>query len=109
MGHAITPPLSNIARLGLTLFLTAHRRPPSPNARLSSLKVKPALLYKAGATLLLPSQGITPRPTEGKHVCYAGWSFSPLAQDISSQRARRGAEARSHLRKRVLERSIMRA
>ena len=43
---------------------------------MTAVKVKPALLYKAGATLLLPSQGITPRPLEGKHVCYAGWSFS---------------------------------
>jgi hypothetical protein len=52
----------NIARLGLALFLTAHRHTPSQNAHLSSLKVKPALYSRAGATLLLPSQGITPRP-----------------------------------------------
>jgi hypothetical protein len=34
------------------------------------------LYSRAGATLLLPSQGITPRPQEGKYVCYAGWSCS---------------------------------
>ena len=65
----------NIARLGLALFLTAHRKTPSQST-MTSVKVKPALYSRAGATLLLPSQGITPRPPEGKHVCYAGWSCS---------------------------------
>ena len=52
----------NIARLGLALFLTARRRTPSQSASMTSVKVKPALYSRAGATLLLPSQGITPRP-----------------------------------------------
>ena len=67
---------------------------------MTAVKVKPALLYKAGATLLLPSQGITPRPPEGKHVCYAGWSCSPLAPDVSTRGGRRGgldlAPAQTH-------------
>ena len=81
----------NIARLGLALFLTARRRTPSQSSTLTALKVKPALYSRAGATLLLPSQGITPRPIEGKHVCYAGWSCSPRAPDVSTHGARRGA------------------
>lgn len=62
----------NIARLGLALFLTAHRQTPSQSTPMTSVKVKPVLYSRASATLLLPSQGITPRPLEGKHVCYAG-------------------------------------
>ena len=38
--------------------------------------LKPVSYTGTGATLLLPSQGITPRPSEGKHVYYAGWSNS---------------------------------
>ena len=81
----------NIARLGLALFLTARRRTPSQPTTMTSLKVKPVLYSRAGATLLLPSQGITPRPFEGKHVCYAGWSCWPLAPDVSTHGGRRGA------------------
>ena len=81
----------NIARLGVALFLTARRRTPSPNSTLTSVKVKPALYSRAGATLLLPSQGITPRPREGKPVCSAGWSCSPLAPDVSTHGGCRGA------------------
>src|SRR5262249_7220374 len=80
-----------MARLGLALFLTARRRTPSQPASMTAVKVKPALYSRAGATLLLPSQGITSRPTEGKHVCSAGWSCSPLAPDVSTQGGRRGA------------------
>jgi hypothetical protein len=50
------------------------------------------LYSRAGATLLLPSQGITPRPQEGKYVCYAGWSCSPRAPDVSTHGGRRGAQ-----------------
>src|SRR5262249_3507622 len=66
----------NIARLGLALLSTFHQIKPSQPSTLISLKIKPALYTRAGATLLLPSQGITPRLLEGKHVCYAGWSCS---------------------------------
>ena len=81
----------NIARLGLALFLSAHRHTPSQTAPLTSVKVKPVLYSRAGATLLVPSQGITPRPLEGKHVCSAGWSCSPRAPDVSTHGSRRGA------------------
>jgi transposase len=98
----------NIARLGVALFLSAHRRTPSPNSTLTSLKVKPALYSRAGATLLLPSQGITPRPPEGKHVCSAGWSFT-LALRTSRPTGVVAVLSTAHLRKRVLEQNVLRA
>jgi hypothetical protein len=97
----------NIARLGLALFLTARQRTPSQNVRLTALKVKPALYSRAGATLLLPSQGITPRPLEGRHVCYAGWSCS-LALRTSRPTGVVAVLSTSHLRKRVLEQQVLR-
>ena len=98
----------NIARLGLALFLTARRRTPSQSSTMTSLKVKPALYSRAGATLLLPSQGITPRPREGTHVCYAGWSCS-LALRTSRPTRVVAVLSTAHLRKRVLEQHLMRA
>ena len=98
----------NIARLGLALFLTARRRTPSPSSTLTALKVKPVLYSRAGATLLLPSQGITPRPLEGKHVCYAGWSLS-LALRTSRPTGVVAVLSTAHLRKRVLEQQVLRA
>ena len=98
----------NIARLGLALFLTGRRRTPSQSNTMTSVKVKPALYSRAGATLLLPSQGITPRPFEGKHVCYAGWSFS-LALRTSRPREVVAVLSTAHLRKRVLEHKVLRA
>ena len=98
----------NIARLGLALFLTAQRSKPSKSSTLTALKVKPVLYSRTGATLLLPSQGITPRPREGKHVCYAGWSCS-LALRTSRPTKLVAVLSTSHLRKRVLEQSVMRA
>ena len=98
----------NIARLGLALFLTAHRRISSQFNTLTSLKVKPALYSRAGATLLLPSQGITPRPLEGKHVCYAGWSCS-LSLRTSRPTGLVAVLSTAHLRKRVLEQDVLRA
>jgi putative transposase len=97
----------NIARLGLALFLTARRRTPSQTSTLTSVQVKPALYSRAGATLLLPSQGITPRPREGKQVFYAGWSLS-LALRTSRPTGLVAVLSTSHLRKRVLEREVLR-
>jgi hypothetical protein len=97
----------NIARLGLTLFLNARRRTPSQSNPMTSVKVKPVLYSRAGATLLLPSQGITPRPLEGKHVCYAGWPFS-LALRTSRPTGGVAVLSTAHLRKRVLERYVLR-
>jgi hypothetical protein len=98
----------NIARLGVALFLTARRRTPSQYTTLTAVKVKPVLYSRAGATLLLPSQGITPRPFEGKHVCYAGWSFS-LALRTSRPKGVVAVLSTAHLRKRVLEQYVLRA
>ena len=66
----------NIARLGMAFLITYHETQRYVAYRLADSSVKPALYTSAGAMLLLPSQGITPRPSEGKHVYYAGWSYS---------------------------------
>jgi hypothetical protein len=98
----------NIARLGLAMFLTARRRPPSQFNTMTSLKVKPVLYSRAGATLLLPSQGITPRPLEGKHICYAGWSCS-LSLRTSRPTGVVAVLSTARLRKHVLEQKVLRA
>jgi putative transposase len=66
----------NIARLGLAFLITYHETKRYQAYRMTDPSVKPALYIRAGATLLLPSQGIKPRPFEGKHIFYAGWSSS---------------------------------
>jgi putative transposase len=66
----------NIARLGMAFLTTYHETWRYESYRMTDSSVKPALYIRAGATLLLPSQGITPRPQEGKHVYYAGWSYA---------------------------------
>jgi len=66
----------NIARLGMAFLITYHETQRYVAYRLADSSVKPALYTSAGAMLLLPSQGITPRPHEGKHMYYAGWSYS---------------------------------
>jgi hypothetical protein len=75
---------------------------------MTALKVKPVLYSRAGATLLLPSQGITPRPFEGKHVCYAGWFFT-LALRTSRPTGVVAVLSTAHLRKHVLEHKVLRA
>jgi putative transposase len=66
----------NIARLGMAFLISYHETQRYVAYRMADSSVKPALYSSAGAMLLLPSQGITPRPSEGKHVYYAGWSYS---------------------------------
>ena len=66
----------NIARLGMALLVTYHQTKRYVSYRMADSSVKPALYTSAGAMLLLPSQGFTARPSEGKHVYYAGWSYS---------------------------------
>lgn len=66
----------NIARLGMAFLLTYHHTRRYVAYRMADSSVKPALYSSAGATLLLPSQGFTARPSEGKSVSYAGWSFA---------------------------------
>ena len=63
----------NIARLGLTFLSTYHRTQRYTSYRMTSAEVKPASYTGAGARLLLPVQGITPRLIEAKRVSYAGW------------------------------------
>src|SRR5258708_452074 len=69
-------PSPNIACLGMAFLIAYHETKRYLSYRMTSSEVKPALYIRAGATLLLPSQGITPRPPEGKHISYAGWSYS---------------------------------
>jgi len=66
----------NIARLGMAYLTTYQDTSRSVSYRMADSSVKPALYTRVGATLLLPSQGITPRPNTGKRVFYAGWSYS---------------------------------
>jgi len=51
--------------------------------------------------LLSPSQGMKPRPSEGKHVYYAGWSRS-LRLCTSQLKTTLSVLSTSQLRKRVL-------
>ncbi len=72
--------------------------------RMADSSVKPALYSSAGATLLLPSQGMTPRPSQGKHVYYAGWSHSTSLR-TSHPRNLLAVLSTSQLRKDVLQRA----
>jgi putative transposase len=92
----------NIARLGLTFLITYHQARRYVSYRMTDSSVKPALYTRAGATLLLPSQGFTSRPFEGgKHVYYAGWSYS-IALRTSQPKAILSVLSASQLRKHVL-------
>ena len=93
----------NIARLGLAFLETYHTtlRYVSYRMTASCEVVKPVSYIGTGATLLLPSQGITPRPQEGKHYYYAGWSFS-IALRTSQSRTTLALLSTARLRKRVL-------
>jgi hypothetical protein len=66
----------NIARLGLAYLVTYQRTKRYVEYRMTSSEVNPCSYTARGATLLLPSQGVTPRPFEGKKIYYAGWSYS---------------------------------
>ena len=94
----------NIARLGLAFLVTYHDTKRYQSYRMTSEEVKPALYIRAGATLLLPSQGITPRPQEGKHIYYAGWSYS-VALRTSQSTSLLSVLSTSKLRKRLLKRA----
>ena len=76
----------NIARLGLAFLLTYHDTKRYQAYRMTDASVKPALYTRAGATLLLPSQGITPRPHEGKYIYYAGWSYAIALRTSQTKR-----------------------
>ncbi len=68
----------NIAWLGLAFLTTYHQTTRYVSYCMTDEvpSVKPPFYTREGATLLLPSQRFTPRPAEGKHIYYAGWSFS---------------------------------
>jgi len=94
----------NIARLGLAFLITYHDTKRYRAYRMtdsSDGSVKPASYSGAGAMLLLPSQGLTPRPFEGKHVYYAGWSYS-IALRTSQPKNVLAVLSTSTMRKRLL-------
>jgi len=92
----------NIAALGMAFLITYHDTKRYQAYRMTDSSVKPASYIGAGATLLLPSQGITPRPPEGNHVYYAGWSFS-ISLRTSQKKYLLSSLSTSRLRKRVLK------
>ena len=94
----------NIARLGLAFLITYHRTRRYVSYRLTSSEVKPVSYSGTGATLLLPSQRVTPRPIEGKHLYYAGWSYS-IALRTSQPQTTLSLLSTSQLRKYVLKRA----
>lgn len=94
----------NIARLGMAFLITYQQTKRYVSYRMADSSVKPALYSSAGATLLLPSQGITPRPQEGKHVYYAGWS-SATSLRTSRPRSLLSVLSTSQLRTYVLQRA----
>jgi putative transposase len=92
----------NIARLGMAFLITYHETRRYVSYRMTESSVKPALYTRAGATLLLPSQGFTARPHEGKHIYYAGWSYS-IALRTSRPKSLLALLSTSQLRKYVLQ------
>jgi putative transposase len=92
----------NIARLGMAFLSTYHDTKRYESYRMTSSEVKPASYTGVGATLLLPSQGITPRPLEGTHICYAGWSYSTSLRTSQPKRLL-AVLSTSQLRKRLLK------
>jgi putative transposase len=94
----------NIARLGMAFLITYHETKRYVAYRMADSSVKPALYSSAGATLLLPSQGFTARPHEGKHIYYAGWSYSTSLR-TSRPKNLLAVLSTSRLRKYMLQRA----
>jgi putative transposase len=92
----------NIARLGLAFLITYHQTRAYRAYCVTDSSVKPASYTGAGATLLLPSQGITPRPQEGKYIYYAGWSYS-ISLRTSQSKSLLTVLSTSRLRKYLLK------
>ena len=94
----------NIAWLGLAFLTTYHQTKRYVSYRMTdgASSVKPALYSRVGATLLLPSQRFTPRPAEGKHIYYAGWSFA-LALRTSRPKTMMAVLSTSRFRKHLLK------
>jgi putative transposase len=96
----------NIARLGLAFLITYHATRRYQAYRMSESKdlLKPVSYTGTGATLLLPSQGLTTLPFSGKCVYYAGWMAS-IALRTSQPKDILALLSTSHVRKRVLLRA----
>jgi putative transposase len=91
----------NIAALGIAFLMTFRETGKYVGFRMTSQEVKSCSYIGQGAMLLSPSQGIKPRPSEGKHVYYAGWSHS-LRLCTSQLKTTLSVLSTSQLRKRVL-------
>ena len=92
----------NIAALGMALLVTFCETGQYTGFRMTSKQVK-AVSYSGtvAARLSLP-QGMNPRPSEGKHVYYAGWSFT-LGLCTSQPNPVLSVLSTSQLRKHVLK------
>jgi hypothetical protein len=91
----------NNAGLGMAFLLTYQQTQRYVPYRMADSSVKPCLYSRQGATLLLPSQGITPRPRQGKYLYYAGWSYA-IALRTSRPTSLIAMPSTSQLRKYVL-------
>jgi len=92
----------NIARLGMAFLITYQQTKRYVSYRMTSEEVNSCSYIGQEATLLLPSQGITPRPHAGKYVYYAGWSYSTSLR-TSHPRNLLAVLSTSQLRKYVLQ------
>ena len=92
----------NIAALGMAFLVIFCETGQYTGFRMTSKQVK-AVSYSGtvAARLSLP-QGMTPRPSEGKHVYYAGWSFT-LRLRTSQPNPVLSVLSTSQLRKHVLK------
>ena len=91
----------NIAALGMAFLISYCETGTYTGFRMTSKQVKPCSYSGQGATRLLLSQGITPRPKEGKYVYYAGWSYS-IALRTSQPEAILSVLSTSQFRKHLL-------
>ena len=94
----------NIARLGIAFLRTYHQTQRYVAYRMTSAEVNSCLYIRQEAQLLLPVQGITPRPMEGKYLYYAGWSKT-TALRTSQPRSILALLSTSALRKQVCQRA----
>jgi putative transposase len=94
----------NIAALGMAFLLTYHQTRRYAWYQMTSKEVNSCSYIGREATLLLLSQRVKPRPFEGKHIYYAGWSYS-IALCTSQPNAILSVLSTSRLRKKVLLRA----
>ncbi len=92
----------NIARLGMAFLGTYQRTKRYTWYRVTSKEVNSCVYSRQEARLLLPVQGITPRPLEGRRIHYAGWSYSTSLRTSHPQSILAFLSA-SALRKRVCD------